>query len=296
MSPKIAALRLLLVSAIWGSSFPIVSLVAESVDPFLFVAVRFSLAALFALPYFFRHINKEILIVGSVLGMIQLGIYITQMIGLETVHPSRAAFLTGIYVFLVPFISPLFKMGRPSSHDLLSALICCIGIFVLMECNIGQMSAGDVWVIGCAALIALSIVYIGRNAKSTMDPLMLAYSQIIMTAVFSWIPVFFFAKLDFSPFFTLPLAYSLGFCSFLANLFAIVWQAKSLRYVSLQNAALIFSLEPVFASLLSSILGSTLPSMYTLAGGSIILFSIAYLELLRPKSQNYVGKEAVQLT
>lgn len=285
MSPKIAALRLLLVSVIWGFSFPVVSVVAETVDPFLFVAVRFSLAALFVIPYFFRHINKETLIVGSVLGMIQLGIYITQIIGLETVDPARAAFLTGIYVLLVPFVSPLLNMGRPSSHDVLSALICCLGIFVLMECDIGQMSVGDLWIIGCALLISLSIVYIGRNAKSTMDPLMLAYSQIIMTAAFSWIPVFLFAKLDFAPFFTLPLACSLGYCSLLANLFALTWQAKSLRYVSLQNAALIFSLEPVFAALLDSVFGWTIPSMYTFVGGSIILSSIIYLELLRPKFQ-----------
>lgn len=285
MSPKIAALCLLLVAAIWGLTFPVIYEAVQTLDPFLFVALRFSLASVFILPYFFRHINKQILMVGSVLGVIQLGVFIAQTIGLETVDPSRAAFLTGINVLAVPFISPLFKMGRPSSHDLLSAFICCFGIFVLTECDIGQVSTGDVWLIGGAILIGLSIVYIGRHAKSSMDPLMLSYSQIIMTALFSWIPVYFFGELDFTPFLTLPSALSLGFCSFFAVLLAFTLQSKCQRYVSLQNVALIFSLEPVFASFFDSLLGWEVPGMYTFLGGSIILSSILYLELSRPKVQ-----------
>lgn len=277
------AIYLLVVAALWGLTFPLIGESMATQDPFLFVSLRFSLAAVFVVPYFLRHLTKKTLIVGSILGVIQSAVFISQTIGLETIDPSRAAFLTGINVLLVPFLSPLLKMGSPTRHDLISALICCFGIFILTECDIGQFAIGDVWILSSAVLIGLSIVYIGQQSKNDMDPFMLSYSQIVLTALFSWIPTFIFSDMNFIPFQTPQALTSLFICSIFATIVAITLQAKYQKYVSLQNAALIFSLEPVFAAVFDIVLRDATPKIYTFIGGVVILASIGYLELLKPK-------------
>ena len=174
-------------------------------------------------------------------------------------------------------------MGYPTRHDVLSAVICCLGIFILTECDIGQISKGDIWIVSSAVLIGLSIVYIGQQAKSDMDPFMLSYSQIVMTALFSWVPALFFSDMNFMPFQTTQGLTSLFICSIFATILAITLQAKYQKYVSLQNAALIFSLEPVFAAVFDVILRGATPKIYTLVGGVVILASIVYLERFKPK-------------
>lgn len=278
-----AAFYLLIVAALWGLTFPLIGESMTTQDPFLFVSLRFSLAALFVIPYFLKHLTKKIFVVGCILGVIQSAVFISQTVGLETIDPSRAAFLTGINVLLVPFLSPLLRMGFPTRHDVISAIICCVGIFILTECDIGQMSRGDIWIVSSAVLIGLSIVYIGQQAKSDMNPFMLSYAQIVMTALFSWIPTFFFSDMNFIPFQSSQALTSLIVCSIFATIVAITLQAKYQKHVSLQNAALIFSLEPVFAAVFDVILRGATPKIYTLIGGVVILASILYLELLKPK-------------
>lgn len=280
---KLAALYLLIVAALWGLTFPLIGESVQTQDPIIFVALRFSLAALFVLPYFLKNLCWKTFAVGCMLGLIQSSVFITQTIGLETVNVSRAAFLTGINVLVVPFLAPLLKMGSPTRHDVISASICCLGIYFLTECNLGQMSIGDLWVLVSALLIGFSIVYIGKQAASEIDPLMLSYGQIVMTAIISWIPAFFFSTFDFSPFLTVQAITSLTICSLLATILAITLQAKYQKYVSLQFAALIYSLEPVFAAFFDYLLMGTAPKTYTLIGGTIILLSIIYLECFRPK-------------
>lgn len=278
-----AAFYLLIVTALWGLTFPLIGESMETQDPFLYVSLRFSLAAIFVLPYFLRHITKKTLLVGVILGLIQCGVFIPQSLGLGTVDPSRSAFLTGINVLFVPFLAPFFRMGSPSRHDVISAIICCLGIYVLTGGNISDISSGDLWIIGAAFLISVSIVYIGRHAKSSMDPLMLSYSQIVMTALFSWVPTLLFSDMDIAPFLTTKALFSLSICSIFATIVALTLQAKYQKYASLQNTALIFSLEPVFAAIFTALMGGTLPTIFTFCGGAIILCSILYLELLRPK-------------
>lgn len=282
-STKVATFYLLVVAALWGLTFPLIGESMVTQDPFLFVSLRFSIAAIFVLPYFLRYLTKEIFIVGIILGLIQSVVFISQTIGLETVSPARAAFLTGINVLLVPFLSPLLKMGYPDRHDLISAIICCFGIFILTECDIGQISLGDFWIISGAVFIGLSIVYIGQQAKNDMNPFMLAYAQIVMTALFSWIPTLLFSDMNFTPFLTSQALTSLFTCSFLATIIAMTLQARFQKEVSLQNAALIFSLEPVFAAIFDTLLRGTTPQIYTLLGGMIILLSVIYLEKIKPK-------------
>lgn len=279
MHNRYAELYLVIVAALWGLTFPLIENSMKEQDPFLFVALRFTLASLPLLPYFFKRLTLKFLIVGGWIGLLNAGAFITQTIGLQTLNASRAAFLTGTYVLLIPLLSPLFHMGFPKKHDFISAFICCTGIYVLTGCDAGLLSIGDLWIAACTLFIAASIIYIGKQSKDNLDPYMLAAAQIIMTTLFSWAAAVLFSDFNFSTFANLNAATSLFICSFLATILAIILQSKYQKYVSLQNAAVIFSLEPLFAACFDAALTYRLPSAYTIVGGLIIISSILYLEL-----------------
>lgn len=282
MQPKSSLIYLGIVAALWGLTFPLINESMKTEDPFLFVSLRFTLAALPILPYFLKRLTRSMVLGGLALGAIHLGAFLTQTIGLKSVNPSRAGFLTSIYVFIIPLITPLFGMGRPGRHDFFSALICSLGVYVLLGGDMGAMTAGDAWILAGAVLIALSIVYIGFLA-TRLDPYMLAYAQIVITALLSWIPTYFFADMNFAPFLRWHEGSLLFICSLLCTLLAIVWQSKHQKFVSIQSAALIFSLEPAFAAFFDSLFSQALPKMTTLIGGALILSSIFYLELMKSK-------------
>lgn len=293
MNSKLPALYLVLVAAFWGLSYPLIELLLENCDPILFVALRFTIAGLPILPFFLKNLTKECLIVGAILGVLNLGCYMFQAIGLQTVNASRAAFLTGISVLMIPFISPLLQMGKPKLHDIISAIICMVGIYILTECNIGEFSLGDTWIIIADVFIAFAVVLIGKHAKNNMNPLMLASGQIIMTGLYAWVAALLLTQLDFSPLHSFSFIVNLLICSIVCTIFAIIMQSKYQKYVSIQNTALIFSLEPVFASIFDTIFTSTPPTVYTIVGGTVILGSILYLELCKPTHVPEIQKIAI---
>lgn len=283
MNVKIATLALLFVAALWGLTFPLIEASLKLQDPFLFVALRFTIASIPVLFYFFKHLTKELLWAGIIIGALNCGAFLTQTIGLQTTNASRAAFITGAYVLLIPFFSPLFKMEKPGRHEFLSAAICCVGLYVLTGCNIGKFTIGDLWILAGAFFIAISIIYIGRFSKNNLNPYMIAYSQIVMTAVFAWIFCPFFSEFHFAALKNLNFLWALGICGFFATIVAIVLQSKYQKYVSLQKTALIFSLEPIFAAGFDTCLTGMSPSFFTVIGGVIILISIIYLEVFKSK-------------
>lgn len=283
MQQKTSIFLLILVAALWGLTFPLITQSMKTQDPFLFVSIRFTLAAIPILPYFLKRVNREILVGGILLGIIHCGAFLTQTIGLQTVDSSRAAFLTSMYVLLIPMMAPLFRMGRPGKHDFVSACICCFGVYVLMGCDLGTMTMGDGWIIAGAVCIAVSIIYIGLLAQKLSDPYMLAYTQIVMTGLFSWVPCFVFGHFALQPYISLEAIGILSVCSFLCTVLAIALQSKHQKFVSVQSAALIFSLEPVFAALFDSVFSASLPTIPTLVGGGLILFSVMYLEVVKAR-------------
>ena len=257
----------------------------ETHDPFLFVALRFSIAALFLLPYFFKNLTKEQLTAGVILGFLNCAAYVTQTIGLQTVNASREAFITGINVICIPFLAPLFKMQSPTRYDFISAGMCCLGIFILTGCDLSRLTIGDGWVLLCAICVAISITYIGRLSKIGFDPYLLTSSQIIATALFSWVLCLFFAEIDFNAIQNHSFISTLLYCSIFATVLAIGLQTVFQKYVSAQKAAIIFCLEPVFAAIFDVFINSVKLDLYTILGGAVILLSIAILELTKDSTE-----------
>ncbi len=272
---------LVAVTLIWGATFVLVKEALADVSTLLFLTLRFSIAAV-ALALIFR---KEFrvpnarasLFRGVVAGIFLFGGYVLQTAGLRFTSASKAGFITGLYVPLVPIIGGLALQKLPQISELVGIAIACAGMVLLtVERDILDIGRGDLLVTGCAATYACHILILGRFApKSNLGLLtvaQIATGALLGAATFWWVePV----RLTWSGSVWLALAVT----SILATALAFSVQTWAQRWSSPTRTVLIFSLEPVFAWLTSYIIAGEVLSRRGVGGAALILAGILVVEL-----------------
>ncbi len=269
-----ANLYLALVTLMWGITFPVTRNALTEVDPFVFVSLRFIIATIVLLPMvwcLFYKTSKPMLLGSLIIGVLNAAAYLCQTIGLETVGSARAAFITGSSVILVPFIAPLFKLDKPTGLDFLCALIGFIGLYVLTGLNHFYLNTGDLWIFLGAVGFSFQITYLQRLTQAIQDFKLLAFYQLLFTIPF----VSVLAKgHNFSASFQPAAWIGIMFCAIFATSLAYYLQNKYQKFTSAPKAALIFALEPVFASLFGFLINGELLSKTTIYGGVLLLLSL----------------------
>lgn len=275
MKPStIANLYLLLVTAMWGMTFPLIHNAVAQVDPFLFVFIRFALGAALLLPLVWGALKGSHwrFICGSmVLGIINSGAYLAQTIGLQTIDASRAAFLTGLCVVLIPLLTPFFKLGRPNLLDFICSFICLAGLYILTGADLHAITRGDEWVLLAAILFAITISYLQYLSLKHKNHRALAFFLILFTAP---LPMFFFWHANFHALLLPSVLVGVLFCTICATSLALYLQTKYQKFTTAPKAAIIYSLEPVFASIFGFLLNGEVITWHTVVGGIVMLFSL----------------------
>lgn len=272
---------LILATLMWGITFPLTRNALTEVDPFVFVSLRFAIATLVLLPSvwsLFHKTTKSTLRGSLIIGGLNAAAYLCQTIGLETVHSARAAFITGASVIFVPFLAPLFKLEKPSRLDLLCAGIGFIGLYVLMDIRHLYLGHGDLWVFLGAIFFSLQITYLQRINLLIKDYQLLAFYQLLFTVPF----VLLFTKgHSFDAALQPQALIGILFCAVFATSLAYYLQNKYQKFTSAPKAALIFALEPVFASLFGVLINHETLAKTTLVGGSLLLLSLMLPSLVK---------------
>lgn len=263
---------LLIVTLFWGISFPFVENAIHDIDPIVFVTVRFFCAAVFLIPTlflnYFKH-SKTVIFAGILLGACNAIVYISQTIGLETLTSAEAAFITSINVVLVPFILPFFSLAKPKIQDIIGSILCFTGLFILLGHDLNHIHIGYVWVSLTAVFVAISIAYLQKITKKSICLNLLAFYQIAFTCFFS--SLFTFGK-NYHAVFNFSVISALLFCAFFATTLALWLQTKYQHYTSASRAAMIFCLEPLFASITAYLInGETLSWQAWICGLFIFL-------------------------
>lgn len=284
-----ANLWLVLVTLIWGATFPLIHAAVENVNATVFVATRLLIASLFLLPFAwkeFRCLSKPLLLYGFILAVISGGVYITQTVGLETISSARSAFITGISVVLVPLLQPFFKFRKPNALELLSALLCLSGLYILTGANLAAISVGDVWTLGCALFYALSVLYLQVISHHFKSALLLTFLQMALA-----LPLFFILTIHQSFHGLLAPAVITGllFCAIISSGLGLYLQVRYQQKTTAAKAALIYSLEPVFASLFGYLLNGEKLGLNIWIGGGIILSSLIIPELLKLRQSKHIS-------
>lgn len=277
-------LVLVLVTLVWGTTFTVTKSSLSSVGPLFFLAVRFSIAALgllvFSFPSLRSGVSRDEWVGGFVLGLFLMLGFVFQTVGLVYTTAAKAGFITGLAVVLVPVVGALFFGRRPFWLVYLAAFIAAVGLGLLtLDFDGMGVNIGDVWVFGCAVSYAFYILYLGIYAGK-VRVLVLSFVQVCFTALCCWVLALVLE--DFGAGFAVlspAVWFGLVYLALAATVFTTVAQTWGQRILSPERAALIFTLEPVFAAIVAYLaLGERLPVMGVL-GSVLIMIGILTAEV-----------------
>jgi drug/metabolite transporter (DMT)-like permease len=209
--------------------------------------------------------------------------YEFQTAGLLYTSASKSAFVTGISVVLVPLFLAVFWRRHVNRYTLAGVGAACIGLYLLcvppaQGPGLAALNRGDLLTLGCAIAFAFQIIVVGRSAQhygfAHLVPV-----EIAVCALWMLISIPLAERHGFIRF-TPAMLGALAITALLATVACFVVQAWAQRFTPPTHAALIFSLEPVFAGITSYFLIGERLGQRSLLGAALILVGVLASELL----------------
>lgn len=280
-STRAATTALIAVCLVWGATFTVIKDVLDEISPVLFLALRFGVATA-ALWIAMRwrgplRLQGASLGAGAMLGLALFGGYLFQTIGLRDTTPSRSAFLTGLFIVIVPLLAAVAGRRWPSRSET-GGVLLAFGGMALLSGPLGdsETARGDMLTIVCAVCYALHILALGHYAR-VHDTRVLALLQVGFTFALSAGSFWWLERVRFVS--SIKVWAAVVFTGLLATALAFLVQTWAQRITSPTRTALIFSLEPVFAwATAFLVLGERL-SGWSAAGAMLILAGVVAVEL-----------------
>jgi drug/metabolite transporter (DMT)-like permease len=250
---------LVFITMLWGGTFLAVHNALQWSGPFALVSIRFGLAALM-LALFLRgkllRITAHELRAGALIGTALFFGYSLQCVGLESISSSKSAFLTALYVPMVPLVQWVWLRRAPSPAAWGGIALAFIGTVLLSDPGAldGRFGLGEAFTIAAALAIAFEILLLSRFAHGC-DPSRLAFVQMVFVAGTCLLVSLVRGEKvpEPDPVFVITLV-GLGAATAFIQ-FAMNWAQQ---VVSATRATLIYSLEPVWAGLVGRIAGEQL--------------------------------------
>ena len=249
-----ADLALLLVSTIWGSAFVAQRIAGQMGSVYLFNGARYLLAAMVVLPFALR-VGRVVKPPGSIpgeqykwmfiVGCVLFGGAAVQQLGLLYTTAGNAGFITSLYVVLVPI--GLFLFWREKFHWLaiVAVGLAGVGAFFLSTGGRFELRTGDVIELVGALFWTLHVIMLGKYA-SRFEPLSFSVGQLIVCGGLNLLLGLFLEK---SMPVSLPLLGGVAYTAFFSLGLCYTLQVWAQRHTPPADAALILSLESVFAVL-----------------------------------------------
>jgi drug/metabolite transporter (DMT)-like permease len=278
-----AELAIVAVSFLWGATFVVVKSALADASTLVFLALRFALAAILLLGMFrlrsgslggfSKHWRG-----GLLCGFFLFVGYALQTAGLRTTAASKSAFLTGLFVVIVPVLSSALKRRAPRPIECAGALLAVGGTALLtVEPSADfRLSTGDLLTIGCAFAFSAHMLAVERFSSARAHQSLTLW-QVLSVGAFSaagcwWIETPRLAV-------TARLVSALLITALLATAVSFALYTWAQTRTTASRASLIFALEPVFAALTAWFWSREAWTFRTLAGGALILGAILLVEM-----------------
>jgi drug/metabolite transporter (DMT)-like permease len=284
-----AELALAFCTLLWGSTFVVVKNSLDHASVFAFLALRFTLAGLCMAafrPRVFRALQREEIFAGIRLGFFMFCGYAFQTAGLKYTSPSNSGFITGSSVVLVPLILGVFWGKRVTVYIYLGTLAAAAGLYFLTVpvTGVAHLNRGDVLTFFAAMSYAVHIILVGEYAREH-SAAALSVLQVLSCAALAWLTGFGAAAIRWQPMWvkaSAELWVGIAVCAIFATAMAFSLQLWAQQYTTPSHAAILFTLEPVFAVITSYfVLGERL-GLRSIAGAGMVLAGILAAELLGP--------------
>lgn len=293
-----AYLLMLAVVAVWGSTFVVVKAALQDASPATFNTIRMTLAfAVLAVGYHrhWRAIGRRQIAAGAVVGLcLALG-YQFQTLGLARTTPSKSAFITGLLVVMVPFLSLIPGLHPPEARKprwnaFAGALLAFAGILLLtvpaaasgaglaaLIPDLSSVNVGDVLTFGCAIGFALHCLALAHvSPRIAFQPL--ALLQVGFCALFMGLSLPFIEQPQVH--WTARLIAALAAAAVLATAAAFSIQSWVQSILPPTHTALILTMEPVFAWITSFVVLGERLGLRPAIGALLILAGILLTELV----------------
>jgi drug/metabolite transporter (DMT)-like permease len=280
----IYVLLLVLVTAVWGTTFVLVKDAISHYPTLPFLAVRFALAALVMVLVVRRPPGWRVVRVGIPIGVALAAGYLLQTVGLQTTSPGNAGLLTGLFVVFTPLIDGLLGVRIPP-RTIASVVLALAGTVLLTGSGFALPGVGDLLVIGCAVCFALHIVLLSRWAPGA-PPAALAMVQMLTAAV-----LFGGASL---PRLTVPpksVWFAIAVTAVLASALGFLIQTWAQTHISASRTALILATEPAWALLAAVVLAGQRFGLPQAIGAALLMLAIIGHEVLAARRSPTDGRE-----
>ena len=296
MKKTISFICLILCTFIWGTTFVAQDSGMDHIGPFTFNSVRFFVGFLAVAPFFLIFERKKVIEQLSekkskfYKSIIPVGIFLSlgtvfQQISLLYTNIANSAFFTVFYVPMVPII--IYFLFSKKIHWAVwpSVIFCVVGVYFLSNFNNSAIRYGDSLVIVGALFWALHIIYIGKIIEHFDLPFFIALLQNIIVAVFSLILVIIFEEINFSK---IKLeTFEILYAGILSGGAAFALQIFGQRNIASAPAAIIMSLEGVFAIIAAWIILDQVLDINSIIGCCLILFGVLLSQIVPIYEKNY---------
>ena len=283
MSKSISLICALITTFIWGTAFIAQDTGMDNIGPLTFNAARFFIGFVTVLPIallvergkIIENINLDKKLFFKYLFLMSLllffGTYLQQTSLLYT-NIANAAFFTVFYVPLVPII--LFIIYKIKVHWSIwpSILLCIIGVYFLSDFSNSEILIGDSLVILCSVFWALHIIFAGKFMEKFDIPIFFAALQAILVGMYSLFFALLFEEINLTN--ILLENYSIIYAGFLSGGIAFTLQMYAQKNIEEAPAAIIYSLEGVFAALAGWIILNQMLDFSNILGCFIILIAV----------------------
>ena len=279
---RLATLLLVSVTAVWGSTFFLIRDLVAHVPSADFLTVRFAIAAVVMFAVFHRQtmaLSRREVLTGVGLGVLYGLAQLLQTIGLEHTSASVSGFVTGTYVVLTPVFGAVLLRDRISRSTWAAVVLATAGLAVLSLRGL-SIGYGEALTLASAGLYALHIVGLGRYSTAESATGLATVQAFVIAAVT------FVAAVPGGV--TLPQGggqwSSLLYMALVAGAVALWAQTWAQSHLPATRAAIVMTMEPVFATFFAVLLGGESLTGRMVLGGAMVLAAMYVVEVLGRRS------------
>ena len=278
-----AEFALLFAGLIWGSGFVVMKNSLHLLPVNWLLALRFAMAAVVLCAILWKRVlrmSKQMLIAGIVCGVLLYVGYYVQTLGLSYTTAGNNAFITSIYVVLVPLFHWFISKKKPGAHIVLAAVVCLVGVGLIALQQGFQVNIGDVLTLFCGIIYAVHIVAIACFTEKGLDVLLLTALQFLVAAISAALMGAFMEPFPSAATLLLPeTVSSLLYLGLGCTLLALLLQNVALKYAPVSHASLLMSTEAPFGFLFGIVFLQEPFTLRFLLGATLIAGSIVLSEL-----------------
>jgi drug/metabolite transporter (DMT)-like permease len=285
MKPYKADILMGVITLIWGFTFVFTKLGLESTNGSFLVFLRFSIGMIFLLIFYGKHLfpmDKQTFMRGLVLGLLYGGGFVLQTYGLQFTTVPKSAFITGMAVPMVPFVFWMIVRKRIQKFSIIGVGIATLGLWLFSRPDFNNLNLGDILTLFSTLFWAFYVTLMDVYTKDRTEfsfTVQLVFLQFLFICFVSSITFFIF---DYDNFFFIidsKLISAIAYNGIIASFFVTFIHTGYQKFTTPVKAALIFSLEPVVASIAAIFFFSIHFHWVEILGAMIMIIGVLTSEL-----------------